>query len=94
MAKVELERAMKPILVLLAASFTLLSGCVVAPYGDEHRGGGGGYSGGEPHGDHDRCTMTITTEAITATMAGIAIAGSRSAICTDVKGISLILLRL
>ncbi len=49
---------MKPILVLLAASVALLGGCVVAPYGDEHRGGG--YYGGEgheghpEHGDHDR----------------------------------------
>jgi hypothetical protein len=44
---------MKPILVLLAASVALLSGCVVAPYGDEHRGGGG-YYGGDGRGDHDR----------------------------------------
>ncbi|MHA7680125.1 hypothetical protein [Cupriavidus sp. PET2-C1] len=43
---------MKPILVLLAASVALLSGCVVAPYGDEHRGGGG-YYGGDGRGDHD-----------------------------------------
>ncbi|WP_157160153.1 hypothetical protein [Cupriavidus sp. BIS7] len=46
---------MKPILVLLVASVALLGGCVVAPYGDEHRGGG--YYGGEghpEHGDHDR----------------------------------------
>ncbi|WP_043345494.1 hypothetical protein [Cupriavidus basilensis] len=42
---------MKPILVLLAASVALLSGCVVAPYGDEHRGGGG-YYGGDGRGDH------------------------------------------
>ncbi len=29
---------MRFILVLLAASTVLMSGCVVAPYGDEHRG--------------------------------------------------------
>jgi hypothetical protein len=44
---------MKPILVLLAASIALLSGCVVAPYGDEHRGGGA-YYGRDGRGDHDR----------------------------------------
>lgn len=41
---------MKFVLVMLAASVALLSGCVVAPYGDEHHGDHAYYD--RDHGDH------------------------------------------